>query len=155
MLAKWSFLENISTKNDFSGRAATSSRQLDLSQQGFHSNLFWWHCFLDRWNGTSVLHSYMYAEPAEHIFRDASGKWRCGATWNEVWFQAAWSKEWIDINIAMKELVPPLQCGVHSGTQYIQFYLNNILWLLEPRAAKIIASCTCCGICISSVCCMT
>ena len=65
----------------------------------FHSDLFWWHCFLDKWNGTSLLHSHIYTGPADHIFT----KWGCGATWKEV---AEWSKEWVDINIATKELVP-------------------------------------------------
>ena len=69
----------------------------------FQSDLMWWHCFLERWNGTS---SHEARPPSSEIFSDASGSWGCGALWESYWFQAPWAADWLDINIATKELVP-------------------------------------------------
>ena len=73
---------------------------------GFRSDLFWWHLFLDRWNGVSVIQSHLQRAPDHSLFTDASGTWGCGALWDRSWFQKAWPADWASVNIATKELVP-------------------------------------------------
>ena len=58
------------------------------------------------------------------ILTDPSGHWRCGACFASQWLQHAWSPEWVDVSIMVKELVPSF--SVHlSGAQcwpdHIQF----------------------------------
>ena len=52
------------------------------------SDLQWWACFLDRWNGRSLIPP---EEVSSHITSDASGSWGCGAYSSlHNWFQLAW-----------------------------------------------------------------
>ncbi len=44
--------------------------------------------------------------PSIHLFSDASGTWGCGAYWNTKWLQLPWPQDWLQDNIATKELVP-------------------------------------------------
>ena len=91
----------------------------------------------------ALLSWHIYTEPADHTFTDTSGKWGCGATWKEVWFQVAWSKEWVDINIATKELVPIVLAVAMWGAQWhskhIQFHSDNMA-VIEIVKAKSIGS---------------
>ena len=72
----------------------------------FRSDLFWWHLFMARWNGSSVLSAHLPTRPDFHLFTDASGSWGCGALCNHDWFHCPWPVEWTQTNIATKELVP-------------------------------------------------
>ena len=71
----------------------------------FKSNLLWWHSFLKRWNGQSLLRAHCNCPPAFTVFTDASGSWGCGAVWEPHWLQVQWSQAWLTTNIAAKELV--------------------------------------------------
>ena len=72
--------------------------------KSFRSDLYWWHIFINNWNGISLLCS---ATPTYdyHIYTDASGSWGSGAVLAGYWFQLPWSTEWSSINIMAKELV--------------------------------------------------
>ena len=72
----------------------------------FLSDLYWWHMFLERWNGVSLLAAHIAKPPDTTIVTDASGTWGCGATDGEHWFQYQWDESWHNFNIATKELVP-------------------------------------------------
>jgi hypothetical protein len=74
--------------------------------QDFKSDLFWWHHFLEQWNGMSLLASHIHRPPDVTLFTDASGTWGCGGTDGVHWFQCAWEDSWQEVNIATKELVP-------------------------------------------------
>ena len=81
----------------------------------FKSDLLWWHCFLKKWNGQSLISSHCQATPEATVFTDASGAWGCGAVWIPHWFQVQWSHAWLDTGIAAKELVAvALAIGVWS-----------------------------------------
>ena len=88
---------------------AHSRRNLDhwirLNEE-FRSDLYWWHLYLEQWNGVSLLAAHVYHPPDFTLFTDASGNWGCGGTDGSDWFQGAWSKEWAAVNITTKELVP-------------------------------------------------
>ena len=71
----------------------------------FRSDLLWLHCFLERWNGQSLLMAHLNSPPAFTVFTDASGSWGCGAVWDHHWLQVQWSHSWLTTNIAAKELV--------------------------------------------------
>ena len=73
----------------------------------FKSDLFWWHYFLEHWNGLSLLRSAKNTIPADlSIQTDASGNWGCGAVCGNHWFQWPWPDVWWDVNIMAKELMP-------------------------------------------------
>ena len=71
--------------------------------QDFHSDLRWWHFFATHWNGLSILSC---SQPNHKIFTDALGCWGCGAIFGAQWMHLAWSVEWSQQDIMVKELVP-------------------------------------------------
>ncbi len=72
----------------------------------FRSDLFWWHVYIQQWNGVSFLAAHVHRPPDYHTFTDASGSWGCGAVTDQLWFHCPWSPSWEGVNIATKELVP-------------------------------------------------
>ena len=80
----------------------------------FRSDLWWWHTFLTKWNGISLLRwNDDNWSPEYHVQTDASGSWGCGAFWEGQWLQWCWLPEWTHHNIMVKELVPiVLRCVV-------------------------------------------
>ena len=80
--------------------------------KSFRSDLYWWHIFINNWNGISLPRS---ASPTYdyHIYTNASGSWGSGAVFASYWFQLPWSTEGSSVNILAKELVPIiLSCAV-------------------------------------------
>ena len=70
------------------------------------------------------------SRPDHKIFTDASGHWGCGAMFGPQWMHLAWSVEWSQQDIMVKELVPiVLSCVVWgpvlSGTS-VEFRCDNI-----------------------------
>ena len=73
--------------------------------RSFHSDLRWWHLFLESWNGVAMMGSPEW-QPKIHLFSDASGSFGCGAWWDQSWFQVAWTSDVQEWSIAQKELLP-------------------------------------------------
>ena len=81
------------------------------------SDLKWWACFLDRWNGRSLIPP---EEVSGHITSDASVSWGCGAYSSlHKWFQLAWPCSWASVHIAAKELVPIVIAVAVWGSQWV------------------------------------
>ncbi len=40
------------------------------------------------------------------LVSDALGSWGCGAVWGKEWLQLAWSGDWAEQSITVKELLP-------------------------------------------------
>ena len=80
----------------------------------FRSDLYWWHIFINKWNGLSFLHSpncQLHFDGLVHT--DASGSWVCGAFYSNQWFQYRWPPDWLSLGIMAKELVPIIiSCAV-------------------------------------------
>ena len=98
--------------------------------RGFRSDLQWWHMFIIRWNGISLLHNTLTTIPSDfQIQTDASGSWGCGAHFNGKWILLPWSADWAPISIMAKELVPILlSCAVWSrmlSKRKIEFKCDN------------------------------
>ena len=55
--------------------------------KAFQADLEWWHVFLETWNGVGILRVLGVSRPDCSVQSDASGKWGCGAVWNQQWFQ--------------------------------------------------------------------
>ena len=80
--------------------------------KNFRSDLCWWHIFVNSWNSISFFKSIHPQATAEyHMATDASGSWRCGGCFNEVWFQYAWPTGWSSVSVMVKELVPIILSG--------------------------------------------
>ena len=108
----------------------------------FKSDLFWWHIFLDKWNGTSLLYTHTDTPADIDLFTDASGSWGCGAVWSPHWFQAPWSSAWLEVNIATKELVPIVLAAAIWGRQWahkhVRVWSDNmaVVHVLHSRTSK-------------------
>ena len=73
----------------------------------FRSDLYWWHIFINKWNGLSFLRTPNCTPSVDgQVQTDASGSWGCGAFYSNQWFQYRWSPEWLSLGIMAKELVP-------------------------------------------------
>jgi hypothetical protein len=82
----------------------------------FKSDLAWWHCFIDYWNGLGMMQCVSaYWSPKICFATDASGSWGCGACWETRWLQCPWNGAWNDMGIAAKELLPILLAAAVWG----------------------------------------
>ena len=97
----------------------------------FRADLEWWHVFLLRWNGASMLYTIQASNPHEHVWSDASGSWGAAAFYEKQWFQIKWSEfpEFQDVSIAAKELLPILVAAAIWGSRWqkktICFHCDN------------------------------
>ena len=83
--------------------------------QGFWSDLYWWHIFLQDWNGVSLLQQARAPQP--HIILQTDALGTCMGLWSSSlppqWFQLQWPEAWSSVAIMVKELVPiVLACAV-------------------------------------------
>ena len=67
------------------------------------SDLQWWSCFMEGWNGVTLMPSAMPQQTP--LVSDASGSWGCGAFWGPHWFQWKWEGSASHWTIAPKELL--------------------------------------------------
>ena len=87
-------------------KGSREHRPLIQLNSAFRSDLAWWHTFLERWNGVSMLESLWVGSPNHHLFTDASGALGWGA-WSGIhWFQYFWPSVFAENSIAVKELIP-------------------------------------------------
>ncbi len=108
----------------------------------FYSDLWWWHTFMERWNGVSVLAAHVFQPPTVMVYTDASGGWGCGATDGVNWLQCAWEESWTTINIATKELVPIILAvgtwGQKWKNVHVRFRSDNmaVVEVLKARTSR-------------------
>ncbi len=85
--------------------------------KSFRSDLQWWATFLETWNGVSLLRECGLRPADHHVYTDASGRFGCGALWQDLWFQYHWSAGYQDESITLKELLPVvLACAIWGPT---------------------------------------
>ena len=72
---------------------------------GFRTDLAWWSCSIDRWNGVSFLQTPESLHSVQ-VASDVSGSWGCGTWWDHSWFQLSWLPRTAELQIAVKELLP-------------------------------------------------
>ena len=110
--------------------------------EGFKSDLVWWHLFLDTWNGISCLDSHVKREPDFTVFTDASGQWGCGAVQTPFWFQYAWPKSWDNLAIAIKELLPIVMAVALWGRRWSKSHVlvmcdnMSVVCILRSKTSK-------------------
>ena len=81
-----------------------------------HSDIYWWHSFIEEWNGISIMPGSQPTVPP--LETDASGGWGCGARWGNKWFQLKWEGQVVEWGIAPKELLPILFALVVWGRRW-------------------------------------
>ena len=72
------------------------------------SDIFWWHTFIDDWNGLSMMQHSRCQHPDIIITSIASGSWDCGAYYGVHWLhypQSSLTRDY-NYNITAKELLP-------------------------------------------------
>lgn len=88
---------------------AHKAKQLDhwvYLTADFKSDLAWWHCFIDHWNGLGMMQSVAANwSPQYCFFTDASGSWGCGACWEKSWIQCPWNSTLSNRSTARKRAV--------------------------------------------------
>ena len=93
--------------------------------KAFRSDLFWWHTFLQSWNGLSILrHPSLSSHPEFCAQTDASGTWGCAAVLGSQWLQWQWPLEWYEIGIMAKELVPIIFTCIVWGRCLAKHHIN-------------------------------
>ena len=105
------------------------------------ADLAWWHCLIHHWNGLSFFPS---AQHPLHVYSYASGSFGCGAFCLEPseWFQLKWPPSWLDIGIAVKELVPVVIAVALWGHQWSEkhvcFHSDNeaVVYAILKRYAN-------------------
>ena len=104
------------------------------------ADLLWWKCFLQDWNGTSLL---PLPSPSVHVYSDASGSWGCGTLVQGTgWFQLRWPPEWSLIDISVKELVPVVLSATLWGHSWrglhVRFHSDNmaVVDILRRRSGR-------------------
>ena len=91
----------------------------------FRSDMFWWHIFLQSWNGLSILrHPTFAATPDYYAQTDASGTWGCVAVLGHQCLQWRWPPEWSSVTIMAKELIPIIFTCVAWGMQLRKRHIN-------------------------------
>ena len=87
--------------------------------KGFQSDLQWWACFLQRWNGVGMMAGLVTGAYAGVLTSDASGSWGCGAfTSAGEWFQLKLPETWESVHITIKELLPVVMGIAMWGRQW-------------------------------------
>ena len=93
--------------------------------KAFRSDLFWWHAFLQSWNGLSILrHPSISSHPEFYAQTDASGTWGCAAVLGSQWLQWQWPLEWYEIGIMAKELIPIIFTCIVWGPRLTRHHTN-------------------------------
>lgn len=107
---------------------------------GAKADLAWWGCFLRNWNGSSF---FPLPTPATHVYSDASGTFGSGAFVSQLgWLQASWPRDWEEVEISAKELVPVVMAaalwGQHWTGQHVRFHSDNmaVVAVLGTRTAR-------------------
>ena len=92
----------------------------------------WWHCFIEQWNGLSMMIDNKKSHPDILLMSDASGTWGCGAFFDSFWFQLRWPQILQDLHtcITIEELLPIDMAAAIWGDQWqnksVQCCCNNL-----------------------------
>ena len=94
------------------------------------ADILWWHLFMEKWNGISMLWDTQRYSSDITVYSDASGSWGCWALWQQKWFNLPWSVQLQTCSIAVKELVPVVVTAALYGSQWrgkiVTFRVDNI-----------------------------
>ncbi len=82
------------------------------------SDIMWWHCFIEQWNGLSMMTDDRKSHPDICLMSDASGSWGCGAFVHSSWFQLKLPESFQGLHITIKELLPIVMAAAIWGEQW-------------------------------------
>lgn len=88
--------------------------------------------FAQSWNGVFYLPPPPQLVSIE-MASDASGAWGCGAWCGQSWFQIGWNKQALDLQIAVKELIPIVVAAATWGKQW---YRMRVICHCDNQAVK-------------------
>ena len=77
------------------------------------SDVMWWHCFIEQWNGMSMMTEDRKSHPDASLTSDALGTWGCGAFWNSLWFHFKWPETFQGSHITIKKAAAHSHCCCH------------------------------------------
>ena len=83
------------------------------------ADIVWWGTFVQQWNGVSFFQSD--CPLIDTVCSDASGSWGCGAytqSGSPAWLQTRWPPTWVEVSIAVKELLPIVLAAAVWGRRW-------------------------------------
>lgn len=105
------------------------SHNIRLNVQA-RADILWWHLFVPRWNGMSILWDMGRLETQVTVHSDASGRWGCGAYCLPQWFQLPWPPALQSASIQVKELAPIVVAAAIFGKDWpgkvVRFVVDNL-----------------------------
>ena len=94
------------------------------------ADILWWHLFMDRWNGISILWDLQQHSVDLSVYSDASGSWGCGAFGAPNWLSLKWCSRLQPLPIATKELIPVILAAAIWGRYWkgkiVLFRVDNM-----------------------------
>ena len=69
----------------------THPKHLVRLNMAARADIIWWHLFVERWNGISLLWDLGLVNNDLSALSDASGSWGCAAFQDPPWFQLQWN----------------------------------------------------------------
>ena len=105
------------------------------------ADILWWHLFVEKWNGISMLWDTQRYLSDITVYSDASGSWGCGALWQLKWFNLPWSTHLQSCSIAVKELVPVVVAAALYGSQWRG---KIVTFVVDNTAVVEVLNSTCC-----------
>ena len=92
-------------------------------------DIIWWHLFVERWNGISLLWDLGLVKNDLKVYSNASGSWGRAAFQHPHWFQLGWNPRLCHLSITVKELIPAILAATLFGHQWVgnvvQFVVDN------------------------------
>ena len=81
------------------------------------ADIAWWSTFVGAWNGRALFPNLPRGPT---LLSDASGSWGCGAysPGSGQWFQIQWPPSFMEVNIAVKELLPVVAAAALWGSAW-------------------------------------
>lgn len=102
------------------------------------ADILWWHLFVPRWSGMSILWDRNRLQPQVTVYSDASGHWGCGAYCLPKWLQLQWTPELRSTSIQVQELAPIVMAAAVFGKDWtgksVQFVVDNLAVVSIVRA---------------------
>lgn len=94
------------------------------------ADIMWWHLFISKWNGISMLWDSGTLVPEITVYSDAAGGWGCGVYSLPHWAALQWPTELETASIQVQELVPVVLAAALYGREWsgkkVLFKVDNL-----------------------------
>ena len=105
---------------------AHQKRTLIRVNKSIQADIWWWHTFMQEWNGVSLLWNCGKQGVDEDVWTNTSGAWGCGALWGPYWFSIPWFRPLQEAlqgfsqedSITVREMIPVTLAAAMWGQEW-------------------------------------